>query len=256
MRIEELTPPTAEDMRDASGISKSAASDWAQYCRSARTKFAMVDRLLEAHRPGGHRIDGILDWGCAAGGVAVLMDDHHVDSHVTAADVDACALKWLRRQCPSLTCQELEPGARLPFADGSFDVIYGISVLTHIPPELQPFYVAELRRVTRDGGLVLLTVLGERACELNRDGARNATLHPRDVARLRAAGMLYTSYREGVLDSMAFSRGGRSDYGVTYHSDACVADLFGPHFDIVAVDQGSLSKQDVIIARPKDGLHD
>ncbi len=251
MRLEDLTPPTATDMRDASGISKSAARNWAAYCRSARTKFRIVNRLVKAHLPAGQRIDDILDWGCAAGGVAVLMDHRHPDSRVTAADVDARALEWLQKQCPSLTCQTLEPGIRLPFEDASFDVIYGISVLTHIPPDLQPFYVAELGRVAREGALVLLTVLGERACRLNQDGKRNAELHPRDVAQLRDAGILYASYRDNVLDSMAFSRDGQSDYGVTYHSDAYAAELFGPHFDILAIDQESLSKQDVIIARPR-----
>lgn len=252
MDLDEVTPPTAGQMSQASGISKTAASDWRAYCRSSRTKFGIVKRLLDLHYPADRDVDAVLDWGCAAGGVAILMD-HHLAARVSAADVDRHAIAWLRASCPTLDCHEVKPAEPLPFDDASFDLIYGISVLTHIPPGLQSFYLAELRRITRDGGLVMLTVLGERACALNRDGERSTALHPRDVAELRREGILYARYREAVLDSMAFSRDGASDYGVTYHSDACIRQLFSGPFEIVEVDASALRKQDVVVARAAAG---
>ncbi|MEA2503366.1 MAG: hypothetical protein QOG36_409 [Actinomycetota bacterium] len=44
-------------------------------------------------------------------------------------------------------------GCRLPFDSGSFDVVFAICVLHHVPPEGWDGLVAEMLRVTRDGGL-------------------------------------------------------------------------------------------------------
>ena len=39
--------------------------------------------------------------------------------------------------------------ARLPFADGAFDLAYSSSVIEHIPPDRRAAFAAELRRVAR-----------------------------------------------------------------------------------------------------------
>lgn len=45
----------------------------------------------------------------------------------------------------------------LPFADASFDAVYGFSVFTHLSREPQATWVRELGRVLKPGGLVWLT---------------------------------------------------------------------------------------------------
>jgi hypothetical protein len=57
----------------------------------------------------------------------------------------------------AITCNE-EPG--LPFSDGFFTLIYAISVFTHLT-EHAAGWLLELRRALADGGLLLLTFLGE-----------------------------------------------------------------------------------------------
>jgi len=46
-------------------------------------------------------------------------------------------------------------GSRLPYADGSFDVVYSVSVLEHVPT--RSAVLRELVRVLRPGGLFVLT---------------------------------------------------------------------------------------------------
>ena len=41
-------------------------------------------------------------------------------------------------------------GARLPWADGSFDAVVSSDTLEHVPPAARPSFVAELARVSRD----------------------------------------------------------------------------------------------------------
>ena len=47
-------------------------------------------------------------------------------------------------------------GARLPFPDESFDLVFTIATLHHVPPRERAPFLAEMRRVTRAGGLVVV----------------------------------------------------------------------------------------------------
>jgi SAM-dependent methyltransferase len=47
-------------------------------------------------------------------------------------------------------------GDRLPYDDASFDVVFSICVLHHVPLSSRAGFTAELRRVTRPGGLVMI----------------------------------------------------------------------------------------------------
>jgi Methyltransferase domain len=51
----------------------------------------------------------------------------------------------------------------LPYPDRAFDLVYNHSVFTHIDERRQDMWLSELQRVTRPGGLVLLSVHGEVA---------------------------------------------------------------------------------------------
>jgi SAM-dependent methyltransferase len=48
---------------------------------------------------------------------------------------------------------------RFPYADGSFDVVYGASLFTHLTPAAAANYLRETRRVLRHGGRVLFSFL-------------------------------------------------------------------------------------------------
>jgi ubiquinone/menaquinone biosynthesis C-methylase UbiE len=49
----------------------------------------------------------------------------------------------------------------LNFADQHFDLIFNHSVVTHLDEKYQDAWLAELHRVTKPGGILLLTVSGE-----------------------------------------------------------------------------------------------
>lgn len=53
----------------------------------------------------------------------------------------------------------LEPP--LPYGDAQFDLVYALSVFTHMHEENARAWLAELARVVRPGGLALLTYLDE-----------------------------------------------------------------------------------------------
>jgi SAM-dependent methyltransferase len=71
------------------------------------------------------------------------------------------AVDWCRENLAfaRFEVNRLEPP--LTFADESFDLVYALSVFTHLTDELQLAWRDELRRVLRPGGRLLLTTHGE-----------------------------------------------------------------------------------------------
>jgi len=65
----------------------------------------------------------------------------------------------------------------LPFPDNSFDLIYAVSVFTHLSEEHQRTWLPELRRVLRPGGRLLLVDIGGEQTSTHTPHARAAKSH-------------------------------------------------------------------------------
>ena len=133
------------------------------YWRSA--EFAYVWRRLE--QPAGARI---LDVGSPKDLAAMLA--RHRGYEVVATDILPEAVLLSRRyarvqrlegQGPGLVHSEVQDGRALPYADGSFDAAYSVSVLEHIPDRGDSAAIRELIRIVRPGGIVVVTVPFDRA---------------------------------------------------------------------------------------------
>jgi len=96
----------------------------------------------------------VLDVGCGTGVVASRL----ADSGYTVSGVDPSAgmLEHLRERDPRVTAEQGSATA-LPFEDGSFDLTMCVAVMHHIAePEAVTQSLAEMVRVTRPGGLILV----------------------------------------------------------------------------------------------------
>jgi ubiquinone/menaquinone biosynthesis C-methylase UbiE len=123
---------------------------WRDHC--AR----MLDRLPPAH--GRPRL--ILDAGCGPGVSALAMLAVSPDDRVVGFDLAWGMLQRAaaRRQAEGVAPEKLpllrSDVTKLPFADGRFDGVTGHSFLYLLPD--QPAALAELRRVLRPGGKLVL----------------------------------------------------------------------------------------------------
>jgi SAM-dependent methyltransferase len=85
-------------------------------------------------------------------------------AEVVATDIEAYfleeyeLLRRARRVPPDRLRLAVEDGRRLSFGDASFDKVYSLSVLEHIPDEGDADCVRELARVLAPGGRCVLTV--------------------------------------------------------------------------------------------------
>jgi ubiquinone/menaquinone biosynthesis C-methylase UbiE len=100
----------------------------------------------------------VLDFGCGWGRVQRFFW-HEVDAaNLHGVDVDFSAVAVCRTLGVPGTFQTISPEGKLPFADQSFDLIYGLSVFTHLSLKSADHWMAELHRVLRPGGVLAITV--------------------------------------------------------------------------------------------------
>src|SRR3954453_19878475 len=103
----------------------------------------------------------VLDFGCGAGRVLRHFISEASSSEFWGCDIDHPSIEWINENlCPplhALACNE-EPGLDLP--DGFFNLIYSISVFTHLTKHSAGWLI-ELHRVLAPKGLLLVSFLGE-----------------------------------------------------------------------------------------------
>jgi ubiquinone/menaquinone biosynthesis C-methylase UbiE len=101
----------------------------------------------------------VLDMGCGTGRFTVPMAEH--GAIVTGLDISSAMLGIAARKLAERQLQaDLLEGdmSDLPFPDNSFDVVTSMLALMHIPLDDRPAVFAEVRRVLRPGGRMLLGV--------------------------------------------------------------------------------------------------
>lgn len=122
---------------------------------------AAADSLTALLRANGLEIAQqapILDFGCGCGRVIRRWHEFGVEVHGT--DLNPRLVDWCREGLPFATFQANELAPPLGYADGRFGLVYAFSVFTHLPAELEAAWVAELRRILRPGGHLVLSTHG------------------------------------------------------------------------------------------------
>ena len=108
--------------------------------------------------------ESILDFGCGCGRMLTWLEPlAKRGAKLHGTDTDADAIAWVREHLDFATADVNEPLPPTAYADGQFDLIYNHSVFTHLDEQRQDAWLLELRRITRLGGHLLLTVHGEHA---------------------------------------------------------------------------------------------
>ncbi|MGE5168832.1 MAG: class I SAM-dependent methyltransferase [Rudaea sp.] len=216
--------------RDLRGFLVSGATD---YQRLSRALVEVAGRPL-------HAFANVLDWGVGCGRVARHMPQARAAA-LTGCDIDHDNVTWCAANLAgTFVASRLVPP--LPFDAGAFDLVYGISVFTHLREPLQLRWLEELARVTRSGAYLLMTTHGETALDFSR-------LAPADYRRTREQ-----VAREGILVSGTNTQlDGHADHGGeyvnVYHSEDYVRRVWGGFFDVLHVIPGYILHHDLVVLR-------
>ncbi|HYJ00543.1 MAG TPA: class I SAM-dependent methyltransferase [Thermoleophilaceae bacterium] len=132
---------------------------WGMYDSLGRA----IQQDLLAALPAGFSLEGrrILDFGCGAGRTLRHFVGGEYGGEFWGCDIDAASIAWLEENLspplfPFLS-GELPP---LPQPDEMFDVIYCVSVFTHLSRSWSS-WLLELHRVLKPDGILLATFMGE-----------------------------------------------------------------------------------------------
>ncbi|HEX6700118.1 MAG TPA: class I SAM-dependent methyltransferase [Gaiellaceae bacterium] len=140
-------------------VAGTASADWFLEgghlgAETIRAALARQGRPLE-------RLDAMLDFGCGCGRVTRYWADLE-QTRVHGTDANADAVDWCRRNLTFARFEANGLAPPLPHEAASFDLVYALSVFTHLTEDLQQRWMAELERVLRPGGLLMLTTHGDR----------------------------------------------------------------------------------------------
>jgi len=136
-------------------VAGTADLDW--FLESGRLAEQSIRTAAARHGTEIDEVGTMLDFGCGCGRVTRRWQGLH---GVHGTDMNADAVAWCRRNLPFARFETNGLTPPLGFPAESFDVVYGLSVFTHLATDLQRAWLAELRRVLRHGGLLVLTTHG------------------------------------------------------------------------------------------------
>lgn len=95
----------------------------------------------------------VLDVGCGSGVTASMLRPYVRSVH--GVDVSPFMIDRAQERTTDCSFQAFD-GQRIPLPDASFDLVMTICVLHHVPPARWEPFVAEMARVARPGGLVVI----------------------------------------------------------------------------------------------------
>jgi SAM-dependent methyltransferase len=175
----------------------------------------------------------VLDFGCGCGRTLRWLTQLEPAVEWTGCDADGEAVAWCRQALPSVRFDHTQAMPPLPYAGESFDLVYAISVFTHLDHHRQEAWVRELARVMRPGGVLLLSMF-----------------HPSVAVALGAETELI---REGFLFlSSKKARGVMPEwYQTALATPEHTAATLQTDFDVVGRREHALGDQDLVVARRK-----
>jgi ubiquinone/menaquinone biosynthesis C-methylase UbiE len=103
-----------------------------------------------------------IDLGCGTGADVVFLAQQGIDA--VGLDISPKALELARTRADDagVTATWVEGDVLdLPFADAEFDLVVDRGCLHHVPDADQPRYAAEVARVLRPGGVLLIREMNE-----------------------------------------------------------------------------------------------
>lgn len=192
----------------------SAHADWREFLASGeRTATALAGYAADAGAPFA-TAQRILDLGCGCGRVIRWLPAM-TQAELYGVDYNPSLANWCAANLKGdFRVNRLNPP--LDFPDAQFDIVYLLSVFTHLRLATQREWLAEIDRVLRPGGLALITFHDEEQPGLpDSEEARRALAADEFY--------IYNDLAEG------------SNLIATFQTRAFTARLFGERFEVARI---------------------
>jgi ubiquinone/menaquinone biosynthesis C-methylase UbiE len=223
-----LPPPAHLQTRVAGAYDPNFIEVGRRVCNNLQAVLARQNKSLTS-------FGTLLDFGCGCGRVLrAVATVKSPAQKLFGTDIDAEAITWCKKNYQRIA--EFGVNECLPptsYADGSFDFIYSISIFTHLPEDMHHAWLAELKRISKPGGYLVLTTHGQKY------SSHIPESHRRVIAE---KGFLYleTAITEGLPDF----------YRTAFHTHDYIRKNWSKYFNIVDIQEASINEnQDAIICQ-------
>ena len=195
--------------------------------------------LIQARGKNFGTIGTVLDWGCGCARVSRYVRMLGC-RQLYGVDVDQINVEWCQANLKWFPVQLSDITPPIPFPDQKFDLIFGISVFTHLRESAQLSWLKEIARLLSDGGIAIVTVMREGQIALQTGDAST-------IRNLKMQGFLLTD------DNTQMKIGNPDDnyYVNTYHTASYIYKIWQNYFDIVDIIPFMGAHQDAVILAKK-----
>ena len=197
---------------------------------------------LGRHRKSFRDFSSILDFGCGCGRLIRSLRplcDQWAAIHGT--DIDAGAIAWCKENIADASFSVNAENPPLRFEDKSMDLIYASSVFTHLDAEDQFHWLAELQRIMKPGGYVLLTF----RYRYSIDRLTDQTVRDRIWADLNREGIAFLTTEP--------SKGASPNaYGEAYHTPEYIQKNWGRYFEVCDIITAGTITQETAVLRARE----
>lgn len=139
-------------------VAGTADIEW--FLEGGRLAYESIQQALDENEVVLSSPAAILDFGCGCGRVACYWQGA-ANTRFCGADYNAELVHWCEQHLSFGEFGVNDLGPPLTYDDETFDLIYALSVFTHMPADLQDAWMDELARVLKPGGYLLITTHGE-----------------------------------------------------------------------------------------------
>lgn len=219
--------------------------------------------------------DSMLDFGCGCGRLARMFKGH--SAKLFGCDVDRRHVEFIKSQLDFMEARVSGIHPPLPFADDQFDAVISISVFSHLSEASQDEFLRDLRRVSRPGAYLFLSIHGDRALSRAQQEEfiwKMISVAPEPFETAKkcfAAGKHAFILQQGHLTTSNGPRlwwhrmrrllGGEAAlitepyaYGITFLPERYIREHWGRWFEIRDYRPGAIHNfQDIVVLRPRKG---
>ena len=145
-------PPTRL-VRLATGTPSAA---W--YLASGEAATASIRAVLAARDVEVERLSSVLDFGCGCG--RVLRHWRGLPRRISGTDYNPALVGWCARHLAFAEFQLNGLAPPLDYPDEAFELVYALSVFTHLRVALQKPWMDEMSRILKPGGHLVISTHG------------------------------------------------------------------------------------------------
>jgi SAM-dependent methyltransferase len=176
----------------------------------------------------------LLDWGCGVSRVLMHLPPLLPSGvSVSGCDINEQMIAFGQRHYPHIAYSLTRTTPPTPYPSGRFDLVYALSIFTHIHRSLQEAWIREIHRILQTDGVFLFTTHGR---------SYDNKLLPGEKQVVDRQGAFTKTYRREGHRMMT-----------TYNRADAFAEWLKPWFDVLEFRDGA-GQQDLWIARKRQAL--